>query len=462
MTEHDDEHPNPLGELDLFLFNEGTHRHLHRCLGAHPDADGTWFAVWAPTARSVEVLGDFDGWTGQAMAPVGQSGLWSARIDGARIGQSYRYAVTSGRGERIEKSDPLAAANNEPPSTASVIADLSYEWGDDAWMTTRRAHRAAGRADLDLRGAPRLVGSPRHTGPSLRALRRAGRPAGRSRLRRTVSRTSSCCPVMEHPFYGSWGYQTTGYFAPTARYGAPQDLMRLIDRLHQRGVGVILDWVPSHFPMDPHGLARFDGTYLYEHADPRQGFHPDWTSAIFNYGRQEVRAVPDLQRAALARPVPRRRTARGCGRVDAVSRLLAQRGRVGAQPVRWAGEPRRDRLPAPAQRRHRRRVPGCRSRSPRSRPRGRWSRGRRPAAGSGSRTSGTWGGCTTRCSTCGGNRCTGASTTTRSRSVGCTRSASATCCRCRTTRSSTARARCSGRCPATSGSASPTCACCTG
>ena len=192
MTEHDDEHPNPLGELDLFLFNEGTHRHLHRCLGAHPDADGTWFAVWAPTARSVDVLGDFDGWTGQAMAPVGQSGLWSARVDGARIGQSYRYAVTSGRGERIEKSDPLAAANNEPPSTASLIADVSYEWGDDDWMTARGSTGQPDAPDLDLRGASRLVGSPRHTGPSVRPLRRAGRPAGRSRRRRTGSRTWSC------------------------------------------------------------------------------------------------------------------------------------------------------------------------------------------------------------------------------------------------------------------------------
>ncbi len=289
MTEHDDEHPNPLGELDLFLFNEGTHRHLHRCLGAHPDADGTWFTVWAPTARSVDVLGDFDGWTGQAMAPVGQSGLWSARIDGARIGQSYRYAVTSGRGERIEKSDPLATANNEPPSTASLIADLSYEWGDDAWMTTRER---TGQPDAPISIYEVHLGSwGRHVTPGRRFARydELADPLADHASAHGFTHVE-LLPVMEHPFYGSWGYQTTGYFAPTARYGAPQDLMRLIDRLHERGVGVILDWVPSHFPMDPHGLARFDGTYLYEHADPRQGFHPDWTSAIFNYGRQEVRA----------------------------------------------------------------------------------------------------------------------------------------------------------------------------
>ena len=289
MTEHDDEHPNPVGELDLFLFNEGTHRHLHRCLGAHPDEDGTWFAVWAPTAKSVEVLGDFDEWSGQAMTPVGQSGLWSARVEGARVGQSYRYAVTSGRGERIEKSDPLAAANNEPPSTASVISELSYEWEDDEWITTRRH---TGQPDAPISIYEVHLGSwGRHVTPGRRFARydELADPLADHAAAHGFTHVE-LLPVMEHPFYGSWGYQSTGYFAPTARYGTPQDLMRLVDRLHQRGVGVILDWVPSHFPMDPHGLARFDGTYLYEHADPRQGYHPDWTSAIFNYGRQEVRA----------------------------------------------------------------------------------------------------------------------------------------------------------------------------
>ncbi len=288
MTAHDTI-PNPLGELDLHLFNEGTHRHLHRCLGAHPDGAGTWFAVWAPNAAAVEVLGDFDGWSGRAMENLGGSGLWSARVDGAVPGQFYRYAVTSPGGERIEKSDPLAAAGSEPPSTASMIADLDHAWGDAAWMAGRGA---TGAPDAPISIYEVHLGSwGRHLTPGRRFARydELADPLAEHVLAHGFTHVE-LLPVMEHPFYGSWGYQSTGYFAPTARYGTPSQLMELIDRLHQRGIGVILDWVPSHFPMDPHGLARFDGTYLYEHADPRQGYHPDWTSAIFNYGRREVRS----------------------------------------------------------------------------------------------------------------------------------------------------------------------------
>ena len=280
---------NPVGEIDLHLFNEGTHRHLHNILGAHPDATGTWFAVWAPNAAAIDVLGDFDGWTGQRLQPIGTSGIWSGHVPEALTGQSYRYAVTTNYGERMEKADPVGAATNEPPATSSVIADLGYDWDDGEWMASRgrRLH-----ADAPISIYEVHLGSwGRHAEPGRRFARydEIADPLADHVLAHGFTHVE-LLPIMEHPFYGSWGYQTTGYFAPTARYGTPHDLMQMVDRLHQRGVGVIFDWVPSHFPNDPHGLARFDGTHLYEHADPRQGYHPDWTSAIFNYGRREVRS----------------------------------------------------------------------------------------------------------------------------------------------------------------------------
>jgi 1,4-alpha-glucan branching enzyme len=280
----------PVGEIDLHLFNEGTHRHVHRFLGAHPDETGTWFVLWAPNAAQVAVTGDFSGWDEERrLEPIASSGLWSAHVPGARPGQSYRYAVTTHGGQRMEKADPLAAATNEPPSTASVIADLDYSWGDAEWM--------AGRGGRLAPDAPISIYEV-HLGSWGRHLAKGRRFPRYVDLADPLADHAAAhgfthvelLPVMEHPFYGSWGYQTTSYFAPSARYGSPTELMAMIDRLHQRGVGVILDWVPSHFPMDAHGLARFDGTHLYEHADPRQGFHPDWASAIFNYGRAEVRA----------------------------------------------------------------------------------------------------------------------------------------------------------------------------
>jgi 1,4-alpha-glucan branching enzyme len=281
---------SPVGEIDLFLFNEGTHRHIHRFLGAHPDESGTWFVLWAPNAASVAVSGDFTGWQEERqLEPIAASGLWSAHVGGARPGQSYRYAITTHGGERIEKADPVAAATNEPPSTASVIADLAYEWGDGEWMGSRAGGLAA---DAPISIYEVHLGSwGRHLEPGRRFPRYVdlADPLADHAASHGFTHVE-LLPVMGHPFYGSWGYQTTAYFAPSARYGTPVELMEMIDRLHQRGVGVILDWVPSHFPMDAHGLARFDGTHLYEHADPRQGFHPDWSSAIFNYGRSEVRA----------------------------------------------------------------------------------------------------------------------------------------------------------------------------
>ena len=282
--------PGPPGELDLHLFNEGTHRRIHDFLGAHADDNGCWFAVWAPNARAVDVVGDFTGWK-QAISlePVANSGVWSGYAKGAEVGHGYRFGIKASDREREERSDPVAAATFEPPSTASRIADLGHVWRDSRWMAGRGASIKP-EAPISIYevhlGSWGRVATPGRRWPTYDEL---AEPLADHVLSHGFTHVE-LLPVMEHPFYGSWGYQVTGYFAPTARYGTPVDLMRLIDRLHQSGVGVLLDWVPSHFPMDEHALFRFDGTYLYEHADPRQGFHPDWTSAIFNYGRPEVRS----------------------------------------------------------------------------------------------------------------------------------------------------------------------------
>jgi 1,4-alpha-glucan branching enzyme len=283
-----------LTDDDLYLFNEGTHSRLGHKLGAHPmpDAGGTYFAVWAPGARAVSVTGDFNGWDDRAneLAVRASSGIWEGLVPGAAPGDVYKYRVTGrNRSFRVLKADPLAARAEEPPRTGSVVWDLAYRWSDQAWM--------AERAGRNGRAAPVSVYEV-HLGSWMRDPIEPGRFLGyrdlAPRLADHLARTGfthvELLPVMEHPFYGSWGYQVTGYFAPTSRYGTPQDLMAMIDELHQAGIGVILDWVPSHFPTDEHGLGTFDGTHLYEHADPRQGFHPDWNSYIFNYGRNEVRS----------------------------------------------------------------------------------------------------------------------------------------------------------------------------
>lgn len=277
-----------VGADDLYLFGEGTHRRLHDVLGAQVGRDGVRFSVWAPNARAVQVVGSFA--SGSAdLAPVDVSGIWSTVVGDAAVGDTYHFRVETNAREWVDKSDPVAAATCEPPSIDARIVDLSYEWGDAEWMASR-----AERVALD---APVSVYEV-HLGSWGRTVGASGRfpnyveladPLADHALAHGFTHVE-LLPIMEHPFYGSWGYQTTGYFAPTARYGQPLDLMRMIDRLHQRGVGVILDWVPSHFPTDRHGLARFDGTHLFEHADPRQGFHPDWKSAIFNFGRNEVRS----------------------------------------------------------------------------------------------------------------------------------------------------------------------------
>jgi 1,4-alpha-glucan branching enzyme len=285
-----------LSSDDLFLFNEGSHYRLYEKLGAHPimvdGVEGTHFAVWAPNAKQVSVIGEFNGWdkSSHPLRPKGQSGIWEGFIPGVAKGTIYKYYLVSHRrGYRVEKADPFAFYAETPPKTASIAWDLDYSWGDRAWMEKRHAHNALDAPisiyELHL-GSWRRVTEEDNRYLSYRELA----PSLADYLKQLGFTHVEFLPVMEHPFYGSWGYQVTGYFAPTSRYGTPQDFMYLVDYLHQHDIGVILDWVPSHFPNDEHGLGYFDGTHLYEHGDPRQGIHPDWNSFIFNYGRDEVRS----------------------------------------------------------------------------------------------------------------------------------------------------------------------------
>jgi 1,4-alpha-glucan branching enzyme len=280
---------------DQYLFREGTHTRLYERLGAHLVNDGAGeavrFAVWAPNAQSVSVIGDFNGWDPRAHPMEGSdAGVWQALVPQAKKGTVYKYHVVARGGAwRGDKADPYALRCELAPRTGSIVWDLDYEWGDSQWMQSR--------APANALGAPWSVYEV-HLGSWRRDPSQPGRllsydevaPQLAAYCREMGFTHVELMPVMEHPFYGSWGYQTTGYFAPSSRYGSPQDFMRLVDLLHQQGIGVVLDWVPSHFPWDAHALGYFDGTHLYEHADPRQGHHPDWASAIFNYGRNEVRA----------------------------------------------------------------------------------------------------------------------------------------------------------------------------
>jgi 1,4-alpha-glucan branching enzyme len=275
---------------DLYLFNQGTHHRMYEKLGAHViPGEGVRFAVWAPDATRVSVIGDWNGWDAGAspLAPRGSSGIWEGVIADARAGARYKLAIATKAGRTLEKADPYAFAAECPPATASIVWDGGHAWGDGEWMKAR--------GEKNARSAPMSIYEV-HAGSWRR------NPDGTwLGYRELGARLADHClangfthvelmPVMEHPFYGSWGYQVTGYFAPTARYGPPEYLMEMIDHLHQRGVGVILDWVPAHFPTDAHGLGLFDGTHLYEHADPRRGFHPDWTTYVFNFGRHEVQS----------------------------------------------------------------------------------------------------------------------------------------------------------------------------
>lgn len=281
-------------EGDRWLFNEGGHRRLFDVLGAQPltvpGAPGRRMAVWAPEATNVWAVGDFSNWEvndANRLYPQGGSGLWAGLAPGAKIGDRYKFRIGTKAGYDVERADPMAFASELPPATASVITDLQYDWNDNEWMADRT--KVQGH-DRPISIYEMHVGSWRHA--------EAYRSLTWRELAEPLADHMDACgfthvellPIMEHPFYGSWGYQTTGYFAPTARYGLPTDLMGFVDALHDRGIGIILDWVPSHFPSDDFALGNFDGSHLYEHGDPKEGWHPDWNSYIFNYGRHEVRS----------------------------------------------------------------------------------------------------------------------------------------------------------------------------
>jgi 1,4-alpha-glucan branching enzyme len=285
-----------LDDADIYLFREGTHYSLYEKLGAHlttvDGQAGVYFAVWAPAAEQVFVMGDWNGWDKYAIALASRdgSGIWETFVPGVAAGARYKFHIVSKlRGYRADKADPFATYAEKPPQTGSIVWGLDYVWGDTTWMKSRRVRTALKSPvsiyEVHLGSWRRVVGEGnRHL--TYRELA--------PQLADYVSRMGfthvELLPVMEHPFYGSWGYQCTGFFAPTSRYGTPQDFMHLVDVLHQHGIGVILDWVPSHFPTDGHGLSYFDGTHLFEHADVRQGYHPDWNSYIFNYGRPETQS----------------------------------------------------------------------------------------------------------------------------------------------------------------------------
>ncbi len=284
-----------LGEMDLYLLGEGRHRRMWHVLGAHvrtyQGVAGTSFAVWAPNARAVRVVGDFNYWDGRAhlMRSLGASGVWELFIPAVPAGTKYKYGIVTPSGQLTLKADPVAFGAETPPGTSSVVSDLTYEWGDDEWVRARE------------------VGEPPISRPMsvyevhLGSWRRVPEEGQRSLTYRELARQLpdyvadmgfthvEMMPVAEHPFTGSWGYQVSSYFAPISSLGPPQDFKVLVDALHQRGLGVIVDWVPGHFPRDEWALARFDGTALYEHEDPRVGYHPEWGTLVFNFGRHEVR-----------------------------------------------------------------------------------------------------------------------------------------------------------------------------
>ncbi len=279
-------------DQDIYLFGEGTHSRLYEKLGCllEPGGRGAHLAVWAPNAREVSVIGECNNWDAGAnrlSARPDGSGIWEGDVAQMRRGQAYKFRIVSHAGGHIgEKADPFAFYAECPPSTASRAWSLEYDWGDAQWMGSRKPKNAL---DAPMAIYELHVGSWRRKDGAFLGYRDLANQLADYIVEMGFTHVE-LMPVTEHPFYGSWGYQTTGYFAPTSRFGTPQDFMYFVDHLHQRGIGVLLDWVPSHFPTDAHGLGYFDGTHLFEHADPQQGFHPEWNSSIFNYGRNEVRS----------------------------------------------------------------------------------------------------------------------------------------------------------------------------
>ncbi len=285
-----------LTDFDIHLFKAGKHYKLYEKLGAHlaefNGKDGIYFAVWAPNAKAVSVIGNFNHWadgSNKLNPRWDESGIWEAFVPQVKKGEAYKFAIHSNSGEYLEKADPFAFYAEVAPNTASITWQAEHEWTDKSWMDDRKKN--SGKAK------PYSVYEC-HMGSWRRKLEDGNRSLSyRELATEMVAYVKEMgfthiefLPVMEHPFFGSWGYQLTGYFAPTSRFGLPEDFMFLVDAFHNAGIGVILDWVPSHFPGDAHGLYKFDGTHLYEHADPRKGFHPDWSSYIYNYGRPEVRS----------------------------------------------------------------------------------------------------------------------------------------------------------------------------
>ncbi|OHB59986.1 MAG: 1,4-alpha-glucan branching enzyme, partial [Planctomycetes bacterium GWF2_42_9] len=277
-------------EHDIYLFKQGRHFRLYDKLGSHfvenEGVKGVYFALWAPNAQSVSVIGDFNGWNKTAnflKARADESGIWETFVPNINIGAIYKYHIVSQyNAYSVDKADPFALCTQVPPDSASVVWDLSFQWQNSYkprdWkqspMSIYELHAGSWHKDKAL---------PNH----FLNFTEMAEPLAKYILDLGFTHIEFM-PIMEHPFYGSWGYQVTGYFSPSRRYGVPQDLMYLIDTLHKNNIGVILDWVPSHFPTDEYGLGFFDGTHLYEHSDPQKGFHPDWKSFIFNYGRNEV------------------------------------------------------------------------------------------------------------------------------------------------------------------------------
>jgi 1,4-alpha-glucan branching enzyme len=280
------------GELDAYLMREGKHPRLHDKLGAHPAASGTRFAAWAPNAAQVSVIGDFNGWKpgANALTPVGETGVWQGFVPGVGKGALYKLHVKSKlRGYEVAKADPFALRHEIAPGTASIVWTVGYAWQDAEWMAQRAA-----KSSFD---APVSIYEV-HLGSWMRVPEEGNRCLTyrelAPKLVEYVTRLGfthvELMPLTEHPFFGSWGYETTGYFAATSRYGTPEDLMAMVDALHGAGIAVILDWVPGHFPTDEHGLVYFDGAPLYEHPDRRLGFNPGWNTSVFDFGRQEVRS----------------------------------------------------------------------------------------------------------------------------------------------------------------------------